>query len=104
MQPNVVTCCGLIAALGRARRQGEREEGYLLWQELFASGQDLDAAAYRTGEITPPCASHCDCLSVDREAQRLLSSAVLCVIWVENDILALPPPSPKKNHFGDVVP
>ena len=50
MQPNVITCCGLISALGKARRPAERAQGCRLWHELHASGQHLDAAAYRTGE------------------------------------------------------
>lgn len=50
LTPNVVTACGLISALGKQRRRGERVEGYRLWRELQASGLWLDAGAYRTGE------------------------------------------------------
>ena len=51
MTPNVITCCGLISALGKARRQAERHQGHRLWLQLRASGQCLDAAAYRTGKL-----------------------------------------------------
>ncbi|KAL4858667.1 Pentatricopeptide repeat-containing protein [Chlorella vulgaris] len=50
--PNVVTSCGLIAALGRERRRRGVRYAHIaheLWTELCASGVQLDGAAYRTG-------------------------------------------------------
>lgn len=65
MQPNVITCCGLISALGKGRRQAERGQAYRLWLELHASGQCLDAAAYRTGK-----SPLCHCMMHDRVHSR----------------------------------
>ena len=50
MQPNVVTYCGIIAGLARSRQPGFVKTARGLWSQLRASGQLLDAAAYRTGE------------------------------------------------------
>jgi hypothetical protein len=50
--PNVVTSCGLIAALGRERRRRGVRYAHIaheLWTELCGSGVQLDGAAYRTG-------------------------------------------------------
>lgn len=51
LNPNVVTYCGLISALGKERRRGVRyaQLAHELWRELAASGLQLDSAAYRTG-------------------------------------------------------
>lgn len=54
MNPNKVTYCGLISALGKQRRKGSRylELAYELWLELQNSalkGSQLDSAALRTG-------------------------------------------------------
>ena len=56
LQPNKVTYCALISALGRDRRRGVRSAAlaYELWRELQAQGERLDAAAYRAG--APACA------------------------------------------------
>ena len=50
---NRVTYCALISALGKDRRRGSRSAAvaYELWAELLASGAQLDAAAFRTGEL-----------------------------------------------------
>lgn len=67
--PNVVTYCGLIAALGRQRRRGVRyaQAAHELWGELAASGAQLDCAAYRAGIKA--------CVDVGRlrEADKLLA-------------------------------
>eukprot|EP00887_Chlorella_sp_A99_P001891 scaffold18.g1891.t1 len=51
MAVNKVTYCCLISACGRQRGRGVRyaQVAYELWQELLASGMQLDAAAYRAG-------------------------------------------------------
>lgn len=53
MNPNKVTYCGLISALGKQRRKGSRyvELAYELWLELLNSCKvsQLDSAALRTG-------------------------------------------------------
>lgn len=51
LQPNKVTYCSLISALGKDKRRGVRSAqlAYELWMELRASGEELDAAAYRIG-------------------------------------------------------
>lgn len=51
LRPNAVTTCSLISALCRDRRRGVRSAQLALdvWQGLRASGEHLDAAAYRAG-------------------------------------------------------
>lgn len=51
LAPNKVTYCALISALGKDRRRGVRSAqlAYELWTELQGQGEQLDAAAYRTG-------------------------------------------------------
>jgi len=85
MNPNKVTYCGLISALGKQRRKGSRyvELAYELWIELQNSskgGSQLDSAALRTG--MKACV---DNRKMD-EAEKLLKDALENNIAGANDV------------------
>ena len=83
---NVVTYCGLIAALGRERRRGVRyaQAAHELWTELAGSGTALDDAAYRTG--LKACVDAGRLREADRLLQRMMQQ--------QQQQQQVPPPPP----------